>query len=256
MKRRGTIFVFCLFIALTCSFKARADIEAIQAVITALGDVVEGAKEQVQKVQSLYESGQQLASQAKKYADEAKETIDKGKKMYADAKEKAEAIKAKAQDIKTKAEGMIDAVKNKDVNALQSGFSGLEFSSLKSTFDGSHDDDEMAEDVLDTLVRKKGKDSIASQKALSEAINKKNGLDVANFYAKSTVLRQNLMKEKDDFKNPQSVDEAIELCQKVQLRSMQRQNEITALEGSVAKFHHTHAMEGVSGDYQEGDQNE
>ena len=249
MKKRGLIFAFCLLFALTYSFKAKADIEAIQAVITALGDVVEGAKEKLEKAKSLYESGQQLASQVKKYADEAKATIEKGKQMYNSAKEKAEAIKAKAT-------GLADAIKNRDIGALRGGLENMEFSSLKGTFDGSHDDDEMAEAVLDTLVRKKGKDSIATQKALSKAINEKNGLDMAGVYGKTTVLRQDLAKEKDDFQNPQSVDEAIELCQKVLLRSMERRNKIAEMEGTVAKFRHTRAMESVSGDYEEGNKNE
>lgn len=252
MKKRGLIFAFCLLLTITFSFRARADIEAIQAVITGLGDVYEGVQEQITKAKSLYESGQQLASQVKKYADEAKATVEKGKQMYESAKEKAAAIKEKA-------EKTVEAIKNKDVNALKSGLSKMDFSAFKSTFDGTKADGEMAETVMDTLVRKKGKDSIANQKALSKAINQKNGLDISNLYAQAMVARQNIRDEKDDLKNPTTMDEALELTQKVQLRAMQRQNGITQLEDGVARFVHTRAMENVSGNYEkeeEGEKNE
>ena len=249
MRNRSLIFAFCLLFVFNFSLKARADIEGIQAVITALGDVVEGFKEQAEKAQSLYESGQQLASQVKQYADEAKATVEKGRQMYADAKEKAEAIKAKAN-------GAIEAIKNKDINALQSGISNMEFSALKDTYDGSHTDGEMAEAILDTLVRQRGNESIANQKLLSESINKRNGLGVANVYAKSMILRQELAKEKDELKNPQSVDEAISLYQQTVLQSAKRTNTTMQMSGEISKFHHTLAIESVAGDYQGGSANE
>lgn len=249
MKKHGLIFAFSFILALTCSFKAKADIEAIQAVITALGDVYQGFQEQVTKAKSLYESTQQLASQVKSAADEVKSTVEKGKQMYSDAKEKAEAIKSKVQ-------GAVDAIKNRDINALKSGLSNMEFSAFKDTFNGKQDDSEMADTILENLVRKKGNDSIANQKALSKAINQRNGLDIANLFAKSTVMRQKLSDETGSFHNPQSVDEALDLCQKVQLRTMQRQNEISSMENSLARFIHMRAIENVGGSYEEGEKNE
>ena len=249
MTRRGLIFAFCFLSVLTCSFRARADIEPIEAVIAALGDVYEGFEEKVTKAKSLIESTQQLAAQVKSAADEAKATVEKGKQMYESAKEKAEAIKAKAQ-------AAVDAVKNRDINALKSGLSNLEFTAFKGTFDGKQDENEMADTVLKTLVRKKGNDSIANQKVLSKAINEKNGRDISNLYAKSTVMRQKLAAEKDQMHNPKSVEEALDLCQKVKLRTMQRQNEISSMENSLARFVHTRAIENVSGSYEEGGNNE
>lgn len=248
MKRRGLTFVLCLLLSLTFSFQAKADIEALQAIITALGDVYEGVQEQVTKVKSLYESGQQLVAQVKDAANEAKATVEKGKQMYASAKEKAEAIKAKA-------EGVVDAIKNKDVNALRSA-ANMEFAGLKGTFNGTKDDDEMAEAVLDTLVRKRGKDSISTQNALSKAINQKNGTDIANLFGQSTIVRQNLVQEKDDIQNPTTVEEANDLVQKVELRTMERMNRISAMEGGITRFQHTRAMENVTGSYEGGEKNE
>lgn len=245
MKKHGLIFAFSFIFALTCSFKAKADIEAIQAMITALGDVYEGFQEQVTKAKSLYESTQQLASQVKSAADEVKSTVE----MYTDAKEKAEAIKSKVQ-------GAVDAIKNKDTDALTSGLSNMEFSAFKSTFNGKQDDSEMADTILETLVRKKGNDSIANQKVLSKAINQKNGLDIANLYADSMVMRQKLSEEKTEIHNPQAVDEALDLCQKVQLRTMQRQNDISAMKNGSARVIHMHAIENVGGSYEEGEKNE
>jgi len=248
MRKQGLTFVFCLLLSLMFSFQAKADIEALQAVITALGDVYEGVQEQVTKVKSLYESGQQLAAQVKQVADEAQATVEKGKQMYESAREKAEAIKAKAQ-------GVVDAIKNKDVDVLRSA-ANMEFASLKGTFDGTKDDDEMAEAVMDALVRKRGKDSISTQKALSKAINQKNGTDIANLFGQSIMFRQDLSREKDDIKNPTTVEEANDLTQKVQLRTMERMNRISAMEGGIARFQHTRAMENVTGSYEEGEKNE
>lgn len=249
MKKCGLTFAFCFLLSLMCSFKARADIEPIEAVIAALGDVYEGFEEKVTKAKSLIESAEQLAAQVKSAADEAKATVEKGKQMYNDAKEKAEAIKAKAQ-------AAVDAVKNRDINALKSGLSNLEFAAFKGTFDGKQDDNEMADTVLETLVRKKGNDSIANQKVLSKAINEKNGQDIANLYAKAMVMRQMLAAEKDEMHNPQSVEEALDLSQKVELRTMQRQNEVSSMDNSLARFIHTRAIENVSGSYAEGGNNE
>ena len=245
MKKHGVIFVFCLFSALTYSFRAWADIEAIQAVITYLGDVVEDGKAKIEDLKSLYESGQQLASQAKKYVDDGKAMVQKGKQTYNSIKEKAEAIQGKAT-------ALAEAVKNGDMSTITSGLSNMEFSNLKNAFDGSHADDEMADAVLDTLVRKKGENSIANEEVLKKAINKQTGLAIANVYAKSMILRHDLLKEEDEFHNPQSVDEAMDLCQKKQLQMMERQNRIMDLQGSTAKFHHTRAVGDIKGDY-EGD---
>lgn len=249
MKRRFWTFAFCLLSGLMLSFQARADIEALQALITGFGDVKEGAEEKILTLKSKYESFQQLVSQVKKAANEAKETIDKGKQAYASVEEKAKAIRAQAENV-------VDAIKNKDISALGSNFSNKEFAGLKNTFNGTKDDDEMADAVLDTLVRKRGSNSISVQKALSAAINLKNCSDIADLFAKSMMTRQNLAAEKDDVKDPQTVEEAIELTQKTNLDTMRRQDNISLMNDGVARFKHTRALETVTGSYEKEENNE
>lgn len=255
MKKHGLTFVFCLFLSFMLSLEARADIEAIQAMITQC-DVFQGFQEYVIKGKSLIESVKQLEAQVKQTVDEvkgsveeAKATVEKGKQAIESAKEKAEAIKAKAQ-------GIVDAIKNKDVNGLKSGLSSLDFSAFKYTFNGKQNDNEMSDTVLNTLVRQKGSDSISNQEELSKAINKKNGMDIAKLYAQGMVTRQNIKQEKDELKNPETIEESLDLCQKAQISLMKRQNEISGMEGNNARFIHTRAMENVGGSYEKGAQNE
>ena len=69
-------------------------------------------------------------------------------------------------------------------------------------------------------------------------------------------MRQTLAAEKDELHNPESVEEALDLCQKVKLRTMQRQNDISSMENGLARFIHMRAIENVSGSYEEGEKNE
>lgn len=247
MRKNGLIFVFCLFSALIFSGRAKADIEALQAVITALGDVVQGAQEHILKAKSMYESGQQLASQAKKCVSEVRNTVEQGKKTYEDAKAKAKAIKDRVNNA-------TEIFKSGDLGELKSKLASKEFSSLNGMFDGKHDEDETADQVLETMVRKKGDDSIANQNALTRAINEKLGDNMANLFGKSMVMRQNLVNEEDNPQNPESVDEAIGLSQKMQLQSMRRFNEILSMEASISRFYHSMAIGNIVGDYENADE--
>lgn len=255
MNKRGLTFVFCLFFTFMLSLEARADIESIQFLITQC-DVFEGAQEQILKLKSLYESGQQLAAQVKQTVDEVKGAVDEVKSTVEKGKQTIESVKEKAEAIVAQTNGIVDAIKNKDINALKSGLSSLDFSAFKYTFNGKQNDSEMSDTILKTLVRQKGNDSISNQEELSRAINQKNGMDIANLYGQAMATRQNIRQEKDDIKNPETMEEALELCQKVQVRLMKRQNEISNMEGNNARFIHTRAMENVGGSYEKGAQNE
>ena len=101
-------------------------------------------------------------------------------------------------------------------------------------------------------MRKRGDDSIANQKAVSDAINKKNGVDMANMFGKTLVMRQQLKNEKDDFKNPESVDEAINLLQEKQMSVIERKKEILNMEANISRIKHTQALQNVEGEYVEG----
>ena len=251
MKKHGLTFGVMICMAMICSTPARADIEAIQAVITALGDVVEGAQEQITKAKSLIENVQQLSTQAKKFASDAKQLVDEGKKTVESVKTGIEGAKAKAEEIKNKATAFVDGVKSGDLGAIKENLGNVEFAKFNDVFDGTKIDDEMADAVLDVMTRKKGDDSIESQKELSKAINQKNGIDMANMFAKTIVLRQTLRDESDEFENPTSVDEAIKLAQEAQLSAMKRCKEILNMEATTYRFDHTQAIQSIRNDYGE-----
>ena len=252
MKKRGLTFAFLISFGVLFATEARADIEAIQTVITALGDVVEGAKEQIEKAKSMIESAQQLAAQAKKFKKDVEDTVNQAKGAVEKVKSEVKTAQEKAQAIKDRVNGLVNAAKTGDLNGLRSEVSSMEFASLNNIFDGTRPDDEMAEAVLDNMVRKRGDDSIANQKAVSDAINKKNGVDMANMFGKTLVMRQQLKNEKDDFKNPESVDEAINLLQEKQMSVIERKKEILNMEANISRIKHTQALQNVEGEYVEG----
>ena len=70
------------------------------------------------------------------------------------------------------------------------------------------------------------------------------------------MTRQNLAAEKDDVKDPQTVEEAIELTQKTNLDTMRRQDNISLMNDGVARFKHTRALETVTGSYEKEENNE
>lgn len=251
MKRCGLTFGIVMCAAMVCSSPARADIEAIQAVITALGDVVQGAQEQITKAKSLIENVQQLSTQAKKFASDAKQMVDEGKKAVETVKSGVQTAKEKAEEIKNKATAFVDNVKSGDLGAIKESVGNIEFAKFNNVFDGTKMDDEMADAVIDVMTRTRGDDSIESQKQLSKAINQKNGMDMANMYAKTLVMRQTLRDESDEFANPTSVDEAIKLAEEAQLSAMKRRKEILNMEATTSRFDHTQAIQSLRNDYGE-----
>ncbi|MBR2299134.1 MAG: hypothetical protein IJ870_00990 [Alphaproteobacteria bacterium] len=254
MKKGGLTFAVVMMLSVVSATKAWADIEALQALITKYGDVVEGHEQQILKAQSFIESTQQLATQAKRFKTDVENVVKEAEKTLSAAQSAVKTATQKAQEIKDKVNNVVNVVnaaKEGDLNGLKTGISSMDFASLNKFFDGTKEDDEMADAVLENMVRKKGDNSIENQKALSNAINKKNGVDMANMYGKSIVTRKVLRGEKDDFKNPQSVDEAIELFQEKQMSVMKRKREIRNMESTIKRFHHTHALQNVEGEYEE-----
>ncbi len=244
MKHKGP-FIALTALLMVCAKPARADFEAIQAIITYLGDVVQNAKEQVIKAKSLIESAQQLSTQTKKMVSDAKGTVKK-------VGDEVKSAKAKAQEIKDKVSNTINMAKSGD---LKGALQNTEFIKLKGVFDGTKIDDEMADAVMDTLVRKKGDDSIANQKALNKALNLKQGIDMANMFGEVLVLRQDLKAEEDDPQNPESIDEAVDLSQESAVKSLERQNKVLLMKAQMATYGHTFDIQSLEGG-QEGDGNE
>ena len=249
MKR--VLIIFSFVGLMFSAHSARADIEALEAVITAVGDVVASAKDQVVKAQDMIESMEQLKTQVKSAVNDVKKTVNDVKGVVDEAKNTVDAVKEKAQGIVDEVNNTLTAVQNKDFGALKDKVSNLELAGLNGTFDGTKDDEDMAEAVMENMVRKKGEDSIANQKALSQAINQKNGIDMTNMFAKAMVLRQNLLEETDETENPETIDEAVSLAQQEKLSAMRRRNKILNMEATISRFRHAQEMENIQGDYEE-----
>ena len=232
MMRKSRFIILAVFMVFSAS-PAKADIEAVQAIITYVGDVAQNAKEQVLKAKSMIESAQQLAVQTKKIASDAKKTIKDAEGVVKQVQSEVKTAQEKVQAIKDKVNGTINAVQSGDIkNVLPK----VEFAKLNGVFDGTKIDDEMAEAVMDTLVRKKGGDSIANQKALNKALNLKQGTDMANMFADVVVLRQEIVQEEDEVQNPDNIEDAIDLAQKSMTKNLERQRQILLFNSQITEY--------------------
>ena len=230
--RKSRFIILAVFMVFSAS-PAKADIEAVQAIITYVGDVAQNAKEQVLKAKSMIESAQQLAVQTKKIASDAKKTIKDAEGVVKQVQSEVKTAQEKVQAIKDKVNGTINAVQSGDIkNVLPK----VEFAKLNGVFDGTKIDDEMAEAVMDTLVRKKGGDSIANQKALNKALNLKQGTDMANMFADVVVLRQEIVQEEDEVQNPDNIEDAIDLAQKSMTKNLERQRQILLFNSQITEY--------------------
>ena len=247
MMRKGWFIILTAFAAFFAS-PAKADIEAVQAIITYVGDVVQNAKEQVIKAKSMIESAQQLATQTKKIASDAKKTIKDAQGVVKQVQGEVKTAQEKVQAIKDKVNNTINAVQSGDIkNVLPK----VEFTKLNGVFDGTKIDDEMAEAVMDTLVRKKGEDSIANQKALNKALNLKQGTDMANMFADVVVLRQESVQEEDDPQNPDNIEDAVSLAQESMMKNLERERQILLLNSQITEYNHTYGVQALQGEKEE-----
>ncbi len=249
MMRKGWFIILAVFMVFSAS-PAKADIEAVQAIITYVGDVAQNAKEQVLKAKSMIESAQQLAVQTKKIASDAKKTIKDAEGVVKQVQSEVKTAQEKVQAIKDKVNGTINAVQSGDIkNVLPK----VEFVKLNGVFDGTKIDDEMAEAVMDTLVRKKGGDSIANQKALNKALNLKQGTDMANMFADVVVLRQEIVQEEDEVQNPDNIEDAIDLAQKSMTKNLERQRQILLFNSQITEYNHTYGIQALQGEKKEAE---
>lgn len=229
------LFLILLLSSLVFAPAARADIEAIRAAMKTAGDVVEKAKQQFQSVQSVKESAEKIISQGKDIKSAVEDKVNDVKNLY------------------EKAEGVVNSVKDGNVADMASGF---ELGGLKGKTDGSKSDEEVAEAVEETMMRETGSDSVANSKAISKALNEKNGLNMAHMYAKGLVLRQELRDEKDDPQNPENVKEALNLQQKKAIQSIRRENKVINMDATILEYVYTNQVQRFQKDLDNGENNE
>jgi len=244
--KRCLIYAFVVMSLMISGREARADIEALQGVLTVVGDLVASIKEEVVRAKGLITKGKELATQCKKMAKDVQNTVDQAKRVVKTAEEKV-------QEIKNTVDAIRSAAESKDVKGLKSSLESIEFAGLNKVLGGKETDEERAEAVLDSMVRKRGNDSIENQKQLSAAINRKNGRDMADLFAKTIIVRQNLLEEEDDPKNPQAIDEAFEFSQKTGVDTLKKGQDILNMQATIRRFHNTQAMQNIEGGYGEND---
>ena len=212
MKNRILKYGF-LFVLLSV-VPARADIEALLEGLEQI-TVFESENETLQTIESLYNKAEELKKQASEYKNKAE-------KMYHSAQDAAN----KGIDAVNKASEM---VKTGDIKgAIQN----MDFAPLQGMFDGSKGPAEEEEAVYKEMVREEGDHSIENQRELEKAINEKEGIEMADTFAKAIVMRKNIEEETDELENPQTEDEALSLAQDEYIRSIKRRNRMVALEAT------------------------
>lgn len=206
---------------------AKADIEALLALLEQV-DVFESDSEMLEKAKSFYSNYQELSKQVSELKNEAE-------KMYHSAEQKV---------------GEINDVVNKGMEIIETGdikgaIQNLDFAPLQGMFDGSKGPAEMEEAVAKELVREEGDHSIKNQKEISKALNKKEGVEMADMFAKAVVMRKSIELEKDEEKNPQAEDEALSLAQDEYIKSIKRRNRIVAIEATRLSVRASKELAGI-----------
>ncbi len=216
MRHKRLIYLSFLSLFFVFCNKVYADIDAIEAGITYVGDTLNNAKEEVEKALSLKQKMEQFESLKKDFND-AKKAVSDAKKEIMSAKQKAEGIINQAQNAAKEIEktDVVGAIKNK------------EFAGMKDMFDGTKMPDEQETAVLEAFTRTEGANSTLNQNLISKAIDQRKADESASSYAKAMLDRQKILEESDDLQNPESVAEALSLANKANLDAIKRQRRIT-----------------------------
>ena len=196
--------VFLLIITIGWAFPTKADIEPISATI----------KGGIENVQTQVKSVQDAAESVKKLTDTAvqgvKGVVDNVDEIVDVATDPLAAVAPVATSVMG---GMQDKV------------------------DGSQNEDELIEDVTQNYTREFGADnSITEAKKLQAAINKNLGENVATLYARTLVLRQELMKEETPDPSLETITDALDASTEVTLTSLRRWNKILEMQAYINEF--------------------
>ncbi len=225
MKKVIDIVVLVIMTLLT--FEVKADMEPVEKTERELTKI-ESFKEQVAAVKKAESAVKATETQAKGLLNQAKGQFDSAKSAIEDTVKKTMAT--------------VEAIKNGDImGALQN----VELSGIKGLFDGSKVTTEQEDAVLETMTREKGDNSIENQKKLAKVLNGKEGIEVANAFAKAFVTRQKLAQESDEIENPEDMLTAQKLAQEAQIASIKRYRENILLEATLQEYRMSTALSGM-----------
>ena len=224
---KKVIDIVVLVIMALFTFEVKADMEPVEKIERELTKI-ESSKEQVAAVKKAESAVKATETQAKGLFNEAKGQFDSAKSAIEDT---AKQVKA-----------TVEAIKSGDImGALQN----VELSGIKGLFDGSKVTTEQEDAVLETMTREKGDNSIENQKKLAKVLNEKEGIEVANAFAKALVTRQKLAQESDEIENPEDMLTAQKLAQEAQIASIKRYRENVLLEATLQEYRMSTALSGT-----------
>ena len=186
----------------------------------------------------------------------------------------AKGIIIRAEDLKKEAEKRLSEAKNliasqiQDFNNLKSSVEGLK-DNLTNPLDspktfvldgvqtnGSKTGDEMAKDVEKTYVRYEGDDTIVRARKLQNDLNKVMGENAALLYARTLILRQELLNEKNPEHSLETIEDALQASNDMVLLSMQRWNKILAMQAYINEYNNTVAIHNFKREAEEEEDNE
>jgi|GEM_PF-6422064 len=225
MKKVLDIVVLVIIAFFT--FEVKADMEAV---------------EETERKATFMESVKEKVSAAKKAGAAVKATEAQAKGLLNKAKGQFDSAKEAIEDTVKRTMATVEAIKSGDIMGV---LQNLELSGIKGLFDGSKVTTEQEDAVLETMTREKGDNSIENQKKLTKVLNQKEGIEVANAYAKAFVMRQKLAQESDEIEEPEDILTAQKLAQEAQIASIKRYRENILLEATFQEYRMSTAMSGM-----------
>lgn len=217
-------FAVMLLAGVLYAVPAKADIEAIEAAINAFVIKYEAVKKQVQDVLT---EAKNLSSEVKQGFRDAKKDIQNIKDFKLDELDPKEIVKTA---VLSGMENSVDEKPNEDENV----------ETVKSTYNRT-----WGEDHNNTVARK-----------LRESINRENQVAAAQLYARALILRQELLEEEDPEYSLNTIEEAFNASNSMQLRSLARWERIMGMQDAINSYKSTMAIQNYENEKsktQEGD---
>ncbi len=206
-------------LSLGAAFPANADIEAISATI-------KGAYTNVQA---------QL-----KTVQDASESVTKLK----------DTVVQSVTGIMDNVNDIVDTASNP--TSLVGDVSTSVLGGLKDSLDGSKNEDELLEEVSKNYTREFGaENSITEAKNLQASLNENMGKNAAILFARTLVLRQDLMKEENPDHSLDTIDAALQASNEMVIKSLRRWNKILEMQAYINEYQNTREIQNFTRDAEE-----
>lgn len=220
LMNKAFIVMAVLGFGMSLSLSARADVEAVSASVKG------------------------IIIQIKDLEKEAEKRLSEAKNLIASQIQDFNNLKSSVEGLKDNLTNPLDSPKTFVLDGVQ------------NSTDGSKTDDEVAKDVEKTYVRYEGDDTIVRARKLQNDLNKVMGENAALLYARTLILRQELLNEKNPEHSLETIEDALQASNDMVLLSMQRWNKILAMQAYINEYNNTVAIHNFKREAEEEEDNE